>query len=96
MLFGSFRTIVIALFAMQISSCTYIQHNPVPEALVNVANVPQFSGVRSWADDLSPEFIANVGIRHKQLRRSGLANKSPYVLALSGGGENGADMSGST
>jgi hypothetical protein len=90
MLFGSFRTIVIALFVMQISSCTYIQHNPVPEALVNVADVPQFSGVRSWADDLSPEFIANVGIRHKQLRRSGLANKTPYVLALSGGGENGA------
>ncbi|MEM7461742.1 MAG: patatin-like phospholipase family protein [Pseudomonadota bacterium] len=90
---SSLRCIWFALGAsalMLLSACTYIQHTPVPEALVNVAGVPQFTGIRSWADDLSPEFIEAVGTRHEQLRNSGLSNNSVYVLALSGGGENGA------
>lgn len=85
-----FWVIIAASCLLQLSACTYIQHIPVPEALVNVAAVPQFTEIRSWADELSPEFVAGVATRHEQLRAAGLAKKPVYVLALSGGGENGA------
>ena len=82
------RIMATAALVMQFSACTYIQHTPVPEALVDEADIPQFGNIRAWADDLSPEFIASVGTRHTEVRKSGLANKPFYVLALSGGGQN--------
>ncbi|MGI9402544.1 MAG: patatin-like phospholipase family protein [Rhizobiaceae bacterium] len=85
-----FLIVPVALLGIVVSACTYIQHTPVPEALVNVADVPEFTNIRSWADELSPEFIEAIGARHEQLRNSGLSRKPVYVLALSGGGENGA------
>jgi len=58
------------------------------------AEVPKFVGIRSWADDLSTEFKLVVSERHKQLQKSGLVNRPLYILALSGGGEDGAFVAG--
>jgi predicted acylesterase/phospholipase RssA len=85
-----FRIVFFINIMMLLSACTYVQHTPVPEQLVDQAEVPQFAGVRTWADDLSPEFERSMNERRAQIRKSGLANKPLYVLALSGGGENGA------
>jgi predicted acylesterase/phospholipase RssA len=84
------RLIFLAWAFMQLSACTNLQHTPVPEQLINVAEVPNFAGVRSWADDFSPGFAMAMSEREKQIRSSGLANRPINVLALSGGGGDGA------
>jgi predicted acylesterase/phospholipase RssA len=80
--------------ALLFSSCTMIQHTAVPEELVDQAEVSGFDGIRTWADEITPEFRQGIEARIGQLRKSRLAYKPAHVLALSGGGQNGAFGSG--
>ena len=61
-----------------------------PAQFVETATVPDFEGVRSWADSFSPRFDESVELRLKQAERSGIARKPISLLSLSGGGSNGA------
>lgn len=85
-----FRSLLIFCIALFVSSCTMIQHTAVPEDLVNEVEVSGFAGIRTWADEVSPEFRESIVARVDQLRKSGLAYKPAHLLALSGGGQNGA------
>ena len=46
--------------------------------------------VRTWADEVSPEFAASIKTRFDQLARSGLDKQPIAALSLSGGGADGA------
>ncbi len=81
---------IIICIALLVSSCTMIQHTAVPEDLVDQVKVSGYDGIRTWADEVSPEFRQTIVARVDQLRKSGLAYKPAHLLSLSGGGQNGA------
>ncbi len=83
------RLVAISLI-FQLAACVSVQHTPVPTELVEQAEVPAFTGVRTFADDISPEFLAGMAERREQLIESGLVKKPAHIIAFSGGGENGA------
>lgn len=84
------RLLVASFLMLQLAACVSIQHTPVPKQFVGQAEVPEFSGARTFADEISPAFLAGMAERRQQLIESGLAKTPLHVLALSGGGENGA------
>jgi predicted acylesterase/phospholipase RssA len=68
-----------------------VDHLSVPAAYVENASVPNFETARTWADDPSPVFVETGNLRLAQARKSGIdRNRDMSVLALSGGGSNGA------
>ena len=73
-----------------------IRH-PVPEGLVDKAQVPGMpTSIRTWGDVMSPEFFATIAqsreqtIAYHQAHPEDLAPATTDILALSGGGANGA------
>lgn len=62
------------------------QRNPVPEALVSVAEVAGLEDVRWWGDENPPEFEQWMSEGRWDDRKG----KRLYFLAISGGGSNGA------
>ncbi len=90
------RLLVLALGVM-LSSCAAPGRRPaVPEALADRAVVPGMAAVRTWSDELSDEFLAEVMRAAKQeidvrqaAGETGPLPRADY-LAISGGGANGA------
>lgn len=71
--------------------------HPVPEALADRAQIPDMPGsIRTWGDAMSPEFLAGIAQSRAQTvayYQAHPAEKRPAttdILALSGGGANGA------
>jgi hypothetical protein len=90
------RTVVAALLVISLAACGPVrQHRPVPEELSETARIPGFHDIRTWGDRTSEahrdDFIESVHQRRAYLQRTGQAPpRTTDVLALSGGGENGA------
>ncbi len=79
--------------AALLSACTAtkIDHVPVPSALADSAFIPDFESARTWADEISQIYLDAASLRPAQARRSGISrNPNMAVLALSGGGSDGA------
>lgn len=83
----------VALFA--ISGCASIVRNPLPAELAPEAQVEGLKDVRAWGSEFSPVFQADMVESIRQALRvnpRGVVGPNGYVniLALSGGGANGA------
>jgi hypothetical protein len=63
-----------------------VKRNPVPESLVDIAEVANLEDIRFWAD-ATPEVMKTW---LKEDRWDKMGNKSHHYLAISGGGQNGA------
>ena len=77
-----------------ITGCAH-QRNPVPEELSNRAEIPGMPGVRAWADKHSESFQKSVTESFQQERTwdymtSPNGERTYHILALSGGGPDGA------
>jgi predicted acylesterase/phospholipase RssA len=82
-----FRWAIGAVLATFLVGCgSGIQRNPVPESLVEVAQVKNLEGVRFWGD--VP--LAGVDEILHEKRWENFAERPHHYLALSGGGSNGA------
>ena len=66
--------------------------NPVPENRLDVARLPGMPGIRAWGDEFSPVFHKGLIDSVAQEKESGLfhASDTVNILALSGGGADGA------
>ena len=56
------------LLSIVLASCVSVQHTPVPKELVEQAEIPTFSGVRTFADEISPEFHAGMAERMRSIK----------------------------
>ena len=90
------RILLLALGVM-LSSCAAPGRRPaVPEGLVDRAEIPGMAAIRTWSDELSDEFLAELMRAAKlelDLRKAaGETGPLPLAqfLAISGGGANGA------
>jgi len=75
--------------------CATVSHNSVPKALVSQASLVDMSNVRAWGDTFSPVLQRSLVESIHQARAidpRGVVDATGYinVLALSGGGANGA------
>lgn len=86
------RFCLLAAISLGVASCAGngITHQPLPEDLVEEAQVLNFETARTWADAFSPGYSATLKTREKQISASGLASGDANILVLSGGGQNGA------
>jgi hypothetical protein len=79
--FINFLVIVVA------TGCSpAIKRNPVPESLIDLAEVANLEDVRFWGDAAPP----NIEDWLKEARWDEMASSSHHYLAISGGGANGA------
>lgn len=89
--------LVIILLLVLLNGCsTVVQRNPVPEQLVNEAQVPGFPNVRFWGDEEPENALEMIREAFTRQEAAGLlydvdGNPKPAkFLALSGGGSEGA------
>lgn len=84
--------LLLALVAGMPACVSVPKRNPVPEQLVEQAEVPNLVGARVWGDELPADIGARIELIRDQLRTSGFAATSDSVsfLTMSGGGANGA------
>jgi predicted acylesterase/phospholipase RssA len=90
---AAIRFAAFAAFAIALTACAAVKidHASVPADLVEQAIVPDFENARTWADEFSPAFLETAKLRQAQARQSGrLQKRRQVVLALSGGGSDGA------
>jgi predicted acylesterase/phospholipase RssA len=90
---ASIRFSAFAVLATALTACAAVKinHFAVPANLVEQASVPNFETTRTWADVISPAFLETANLRLAQAQKSGIARKPERsVLALSGGGSDGA------
>ena len=87
----------VLLLLLTLGGCTtVVQRNPVPERLLDAAEVPGFPNVRFWGDELPENAVNMMHLSHERQLASGLlyddsGNPRPLTfLALSGGGAEGA------
>jgi hypothetical protein len=78
------RLLVIAACALAVASCASVARIPYTQQEQTTAAIPGIPNARLWADD--PASIATA----RRSVTSRIALKQPTVLALSGGGANGA------
>ena len=78
------RLLTIAVCALALASCASVARIPYTQQEQSTASIPGIPNARLWADD--PASIATA--RRSVVSR--VALKQPTVLALSGGGANGA------
>jgi predicted acylesterase/phospholipase RssA len=89
----SMRFAACAVLTAILTACAAVKidHVSVPADLVEQASVPNFETTRTWADEFSPAFLETAKLRLAQAQISGIARKPDQtVLALSGGGSDGA------
>lgn len=86
------RYCLLLVLSLGLSSCAAngITHQPLPEGLVENAQVLNFETARTWADEFSPEYSKTLKFREQQVQNSGLVSGDVNILVLSGGGQNGA------
>jgi len=79
---------------LMLSACATLPRNPVPIDGVYAAEVPGMPGIRAWGGEFSPEFQLDAAESIRQEQAAGLAEPGAMqqyaVLALSGGGPDGA------
>ena len=77
--------------AVLLAGCGQVSRHPVPVALMERAVVPGMpDGVRAWGDEYSPAFQRSV-LQSAQQAKAAYGDAPPIdVLAISGGGSNGA------
>lgn len=85
----------VLLGLMLVCGCTSITRNPLPVELANQAEVEGMKDVRAWGSEYSPVFQADLIDSIRQATRGnsrGVVGPNGYVnvLAISGGGANGA------
>jgi len=91
-----YRSSLLALFALlMLPACATLPREPVPIEGIYSAVIPGMPGIRAWGGEFSPEFQRDLVESIRQERAAGLAGESGgsteyAVLALSGGGSDGA------
>ena len=81
------------IFFMTLQGCgTAPLRNPVPEDRLDAARIPGMPDIRAWGDEFSPVFHKSLIDSIAQEKESGLfdASDTVNILALSGGGADGA------
>lgn len=78
------------LLAAALAGCSIAPRYPVPKSAGNAAQVPKFSEDRVVLEPGSSNALADMGKLLKGFDNSGGADHHVNILALSGGGENGA------
>ena len=71
--------VAVAMWAMALAACASVERIPYTPQEQAAARVPGFTDVRGWADD------PNIASRY-----AGIVTRQPTMLALSGGGADGA------
>lgn len=87
------RAIFLLSICVGLQACVSVPpRNPVPEALVEKAEVVNTSGVRFWSDKLPEDIDERIRRLRRQLAESGIARPGEVLnlLSISGGGANGA------
>ncbi|MFW2405646.1 MAG: patatin-like phospholipase family protein [Gammaproteobacteria bacterium] len=87
------RAIALLIFCSALQACVSVpQRNPVPEALVDQAEVVNTAGVRFWADAVPEDIEERVLRLRRQFAGSGIVQPGEELnlLSISGGGANGA------
>lgn len=91
------RFIFVSAFALLVVGCaTQFDRQPVPQALVDKAEITNLPDVRYWGDEAPKHLAKLVQTAFRQIKennRSNARNRKRLVfnfLALSGGGSNGA------
>jgi predicted patatin/cPLA2 family phospholipase len=86
--------LVVAVLALS-SGCAHVSRRPLPAALADVATVPNMPpGIRAWGDEFSPAFQESVVNSVSQVTAAYGKDVPTDVLAISGGGANGAFAAG--
>ncbi len=90
-----FQFVLIGILVLLQGCATQIIRNPVPQKLIADAEIIGLTDVRSWGDEIPDDLEQRVHITQQQLLRrikGSLQKKYRAInmLALSGGGENGA------
>ncbi len=96
---GFQRAAAVAVFLLLPlwSGCgAMVSHNPVPREIAARAQIPGFPNVRRWSNQETPEFVADMVKSRDQMMAYFKAHPEEPppthtdILAISGGGENGA------
>lgn len=93
-LFGKLALMVcLAAVTLSLSNCAILRlDNPLPANLENRVQMPGMQGVRAWGDQYSKSFEQSAvdSVEQEKAANNGELEPVFYVLALSGGGEEGA------
>ena len=85
--------IFVTLIVIQGCATAPPRMNPLPEELAEKAGVPGIPLARSWADE-APEYsrkwIETMSEEDLRARYAGIMGREHNLLAVSGGGQNGA------
>jgi predicted acylesterase/phospholipase RssA len=83
----------LAALALILQGCAILRpYNPLPAALEDQVQIPELPGVRAWGDELSKslEQSAIESLEQEKAANHGKLEPVVYMLALSGGGAEGA------
>ena len=82
----------VSLLTVLMVACASVpDRRPVPGSLTGVAGIPEISGARFWADAPLPKVEERIALLRKQLKAAAGSRRSRQsILAISGGGDNGA------
>jgi hypothetical protein len=83
----------LAVLMLILQGCAILRpHNPLPAALEEQAQIPDLPRVRAWGDEPSKSFERSAieSIEQEKAANHGKLEPVAYVLALSGGGAQGA------
>ena len=83
----------LAILMLILQSCAILRpHNPLPAALEAQAQIPELPGVRAWGDEHNKSFEQSAieSIEQEKAANHGKLEPLVHVLALSGGGAEGA------
>ncbi|MGA2265598.1 MAG: patatin-like phospholipase family protein [Phycisphaerae bacterium] len=89
------KSIALAAFGLFLAGCGGVVRHPLPAELAEEAQVAGMSGIRSWGGEFSPAFQTDLVESVRQARSinpQGVVDANGYVnvLAISGGGAEGA------
>lgn len=85
--------VCLATVTLSFQNCAILRlYNPLPADLENQVQMPGMSGVRAWGDEYSKSFEQSAveSIVQEKAANNGELEPVVYVLALSGGGAEGA------
>ena len=83
----------LAVLTVILQGCAILRpYNPLPAALEDQVQIPELPGVRAWGDELSKnlEQSARESLEQEKAANHGKLEPVVYMLALSGGGAEGA------
>lgn len=96
------RTLLTGPLALALAGCGAAApgRRPVPQSLIETAQIPGFPGVRIWADEFSRSFSDAILMKDRRSFKAAQAGRTPWAmdsadfLAISGGGDQGAFAAG--